>query len=181
MDTSEAVDLITGAVPRRAGTWADLGAGDGVFTRALAEVLGAGSRVYAVERDRRALVTLERRVARDMAGVIVVEADFTGPFELPGLDGVLDGILMANALHYVRDPGPLLARLAQRLSPGGRLVLVEYDRRGANRWVPFPIPVARLPELAASSGFSTPIVTATRPSAFGGDLYVAAADRIAAG
>jgi SAM-dependent methyltransferase len=180
VDTSEAVALIREAVPRRAGTWADLGAGDGTFTLALAQVLGAGSRIYAVERDRRALVTLGR-AARDMGGVIAVEADFTGPFELPGLDGALDGILMANALHYVRDPGPLLARLARRLSPRGRLVLVEYDRRGANRWVPFPIPIARLPELAASSGFSTPIVTATRPSAYGGDLYVAAADRIAVG
>jgi hypothetical protein len=51
VDTSEAVALIREAVPRRAGTWADLGAGDGVFTLALAEVLGAGSRIYAVERE----------------------------------------------------------------------------------------------------------------------------------
>jgi hypothetical protein len=57
-------------------------------------------------------------------------------------------------------------------------VIVEYDRRAANRWVPYPIAMTRLPDLAARAGLSAPMVTATRPSAFGGILYVAAADRI---
>ena len=178
MQTSEAVELIRSAVARRAGMWADLGAGDGTFTRALTDVLARGSRVYAVDRDARALATLKRWSAEKDADVITVVADFTTPFELPGLDGALDGMLIANALHYVRDAGAVLARLATRLRRGGRLVLIEYDRRGANRWVPYPIPLAHLPELAASAGFSTPVITATTPSAFGGDLYVAAADRL---
>ena len=50
MNTAEAVELIGGAIPRRAGTWADLGAGDGTFTRALVELLGLESR--EAERDR---------------------------------------------------------------------------------------------------------------------------------
>ena len=178
MQTSEAVELIRSAVARRAGMWADLGAGDGTFTRALTDVLARGSRVYAVDRDARALATLKRWAAEKDADVITVVADFTTPFELPGLGGALDGMLIANALHYVRDAGAVLARLATRLRRGGRLVLIEYDRRGANRWVPYPIPLAHLPELAASAGFSTPVITATTPSAFGGDLYVAAADRL---
>jgi SAM-dependent methyltransferase len=177
VNPAEAVDLIAGAVPRRAGTWADLGAGDGTFTRALVERLGPGSRIYAVDRDRRALATLARWAAKNAADVVTVVADFTEPFDLPGAAGALDGMFIANALHYVRAPGPVLARLASRLRPGGRLVIVEYDRRGANPWVPYPIPAARLAELAVSAGLSPPVVTATRPSSFGGDLYVAAADR----
>jgi hypothetical protein len=55
-------------------------------------------------------------------------------------------------------------------------VLVEYDRRAASRWVPYPIPTARLPALAGSAGLSPFTVTATRRSAFGGVLYAAAAD-----
>jgi SAM-dependent methyltransferase len=178
LNPSEAVDLIRGAVAQHAGTWADLGAGDGTFTRALAEVLERGSRVYAVDRDARALATLKRWASENEANVISVVADFTTPFELPGLEGALDGMLIANALHYVRDGGAVLARLAARLRVGGRLVLIEYDRRDANRWVPYPIPLARLPELTADAGFSAPEITATIPSAFGGDLYVAAADRL---
>ena len=94
-------------------------------------------------------------------------ADFTRPFELPGLEEPsLDGILLANALHFVPDAGVVLARLTKRLRPGGRVVFVEYDRRGASRWVPYPIPAAQLPALAASAGLSAPAITATRPSRF---------------
>ena len=182
MKAAEAVTLIAGAVPRRAGTWADLGAGDGTFTRALAELLGRTSRIYAVDRDARALATLERWAKKNAANVIPVAVDFTAPFDLPGLgDTMLDGMLFANALHFVRDPDVVLARLTARVRPGGRVVFVEYDRRAANPWVPHPIPADRLPLLAATAGLSTPVITATRPSAFGGNLYVAAADRVAKG
>ena len=182
VNTAEAVALIAGAVPRRAGTWADLGAGDGTFTRALVELLGQSSRIFAVDRDARALATLERWAKKNAANVTPVVGDFTTAFDLPGLgETLLDGILFANALHFVRDAEDVLARLAARVRPGGRVVFVEYDRRAASRWVPNPIPADRLPALAATAGLSTPVITATRPSAFGGNLYVAAADRVAKG
>ena len=182
VNTAEAVALIAGAVPRRAGTWADLGAGDGTFTRALVELLGQSSRIFAVDRDARALATLERWAKKNAANVTPVVANFTAAFDLPGLgEAQLDGILFANALHFVRDAEDVLARLAARVRPGGRVVFVEYDRRAASRWVPYPISADRLPALAATAGLSTPVITATRPSAFGGNLYVAAADRVAKG
>ena len=179
MNTREAVALIAGAVPAPVGIWADVGAGDGTFTRALVELLGPGSQIYAVDRDARAVAALARWASKQAANVIPVTADFTRPFELPGLEEPsLDGILLANALHFVPDAGPVLARLTKWLRPGGRVVFVEYDRRAASRWVPYPIPAARLPALAASAGLSAPAITATRPSSFGGVLYVAAADRL---
>ena len=33
------------------GTWADIGAGEGAFTLALADLLGPGGRIVAVDRD----------------------------------------------------------------------------------------------------------------------------------
>lgn len=182
MKARDAVDLIVEAIPRHGGTWADLGAGDGTFTRALAELVGPKSRIYAVDRDSGAVAALERWAREKAANVTPVMADFTLPFELPDLgDNKLDGMLFANALHFVRDAGAVLARLAAWLKPDGRLVLVEYDHRAASRWVPYPIPATRLPALATSAGLSTPVITATRPSAFGGDLYVAVAGRLAEG
>jgi SAM-dependent methyltransferase len=178
VDTPEAVALIAGAVPRRPGTWADLGAGDGTFTRALVQLLGPKSRIYAVDRDARAIAAIKRWAARAAASVTTVVADFTRPFDIPGLEEPrLDGILLANALHFVPDAAVALERLSAWVRPGGRVVVVEYDRRAASRWVPYPIPFARLVALTASAGLSAPVITATRPSAFGGILYTAAAER----
>lgn len=175
MNVREATELIRKAISSRGGTWVDLGAGEGIFTRVLVNLV-APTRVYAVDKDPRALAEVMRWAELESAQVIPVVADFSRLSELPGLNGgELDGMLLANSLHYVSDPEPVLARLVAWLRPGGRVVLVEYDRRKASRWVPYPIPVERWAELAASVGLSKPVITATRPSAFGGDLYVAGA------
>jgi ubiquinone/menaquinone biosynthesis C-methylase UbiE len=178
VNTTEAVELIAAAIPGRGGIWADLGAGDATFTRALARLLGPTSHIYAVDRDVEAVESLRRSSSKGTSPIIPVLADLTRPLELPGLEeALLDRVLMANTLHFVRDAEAVLASLVARVRPGGRIVLIEYDRRAASRWVPYPIPITRLPALARSAGLSTPAITATRPSAFGGMLYVAAADR----
>lgn len=179
MKLAQAIALLSDAVGGRTGVWADFGAGDGRFTRALARLLGPTSTIYAVDKDPRAIAELTALSQTDpsAARVIPLNADFTQPFQLPPPHDLLDGMLLANALHFVADAGGVLAQLAARLRPGGRVVLVEYDRRAANRWVPYPIPMARLYALAATAQLTVPVVTATRPSAFSGILYAAAADR----
>lgn len=176
MDSRDAVALLSSAIQTRGGTWADLGAGDGVFTRALAEVLGTGSRIYAVDRDARALESLERWASRSTHDVVTVTADFTRPFALAKLrNAKLDGLLLANSLHFVRDADAVLARLVESLKHGGHVVLVEYDRRAASQWVPYPIAIEHLPALAAAAGLSPFGVTGTLPSAFGGEIYTSIA------
>lgn len=180
METREALTLLEGAVPGRGGRWMELGAGEGTFTRALVALLGPDATIVAVDRDAGAIAELSEWAAREAPNVRPVEADFTRAAELHGMhiDGPLDGMLLANSLHFVRNADDILARLVSMLRPGGRVVLVEYDRRDANQWVPYPIAIERLPALAAAAGLSTPIVTATRPSAHQGTLYAAAADRL---
>ena len=56
MDNADHVRLLRGAVDP-GGTWADIGAGTGAFTLALAYLLGPGGQVIAVDRDRGALDT----------------------------------------------------------------------------------------------------------------------------
>ena len=178
MGPAQAIDLIRDAVRGTGTTWADLGAGSGTFTQALVALLGPTARIYSVDRDARAVAALGRWASASAPGVIPVQADFSERFELPGLNGEgLDGVLLANSLHYVSDAADVLARIAARLRPGGRLVVVEYVRRHADPWVPYPIPPERLSQLAMHAGVSEPVVTATRDSRYGGRLYVAAAER----
>ena len=172
MDVNDAVALIREAVGQGTGMWADLGAGTGTFTRALARILDAGSTIYAVDADAKAVASLRAVAARLPVRVIPVKADFARGLELPGLgDALLDGMLLANSLHYVRDAERLLPQLVERVRVGGRIVIVEYDRRAPSRWVPYPIEASRWPRLAESAGLSEATVTARAPSVYAGELY----------
>jgi SAM-dependent methyltransferase len=172
----DALALLRSALPAADGeSWADLGAGSGTFTRALAELVGPEGRVFAVDEDDAALDAVRAWAggARDRAPVTVVHADVTGPLELP----LLDGALMANVLHFVRDAEASVALASSYLRTGGRLVLIEYEGRRPGPWTPYPVSVARFRDLAAAAGLSPPEVVARRPSAFGGEIYVAVAAR----
>jgi SAM-dependent methyltransferase len=169
MHLDDAVALIAPAVPNTGGVWADLGAGRGTFTKALARLLGPGGRVHAVDRDAAAMASLRG------AAIAAHVADFTAPgveraLALPPLDGVL----LANALHFVpwEAQTPLLERLAAWLVPNGRLVVVEYDGRSPSRWVPYPVSLERL-GAATPAGMTAPVRVGERRSAYGGTMYAA--------
>ena len=170
MQTADAVALIRDAVEDGGNRWADLGAGRGTFTRALVEILGADGSVIAADRDAGSVAELQE-LAKTTPCVSVVEADFTQGIQLPPLDG----ILLANALHFVKDAGAVLARLVTSLEPGGRVVIVEYDKRAASLWVPYPIGIADLPKLAGAAKLSRFTVTDSRPSNYEGTIYCAVA------
>lgn len=196
MDIREAMELIEGAVLRDDGLpvgclWADLGAGSGTFTFALARLLGPGGRVVAVDREEAALAALRRGIrsrpepaapeakgsgnpAEGAASITPALGDFRELGAIDVLrDASLDGALFANALHFDPDPGGTLTSAAARLASGGRLVVVEYQDRPPNPWVPHPLPVARLQEVAVETGLAAPRVVGERPSSYGGVLYCA--------
>lgn len=177
MDSRDAARLIAPAV-HIGESWADLGAGTGTFTVALARLSGSTGRVYAVELEPSAvdaLRTVAREKAADRATIVVLRADFTEQLELPPLDGVL----LANALHFVdsEEQARVLRRLADRLVNTGALVIVEYDNRPPSRWVPFPISFTRLADLARIAALGAPEQIGRRRSMFGGSMYAARLSR----
>jgi trans-aconitate methyltransferase len=178
MHIRDALALIGPAVPRAVATWADLGAGSGMFTAALAEILEPGSRVHAIDRDEAAVASLRGLRVKTGVTITPMAADFAGDGPLPGIGvGTLAGLLFANSLHFVPDAAAVLTRLVELLERGGRVVIIEYDRRPASRWVPYPIPQEVLPALASAAGLTGFTVVATRPSRFSGMLYAASAVR----
>ncbi|HUG47276.1 MAG TPA: class I SAM-dependent methyltransferase [Candidatus Limnocylindria bacterium] len=171
MKHADHVALIRDGAEGAGPVWADLGSGSGAFTLALADVLGPQAVIHSVDLDKSAL----RQQAVDMAKrfpdarLVQQLADFSGPLELP----TLDGIVMANSLHFVRDKAQLLQGVLGHLRPGGRLVLVEYDTDQGNPWVPYPLSFRSWQRLAEEVGLRKTRLLASVPSRFLGSIYSA--------
>jgi SAM-dependent methyltransferase len=166
---ADLVALIDKGVTERGGRWADLGSGEGAFTLALADLLGPGSHITAIDRDAGAL----RHVERDRFPGVEIEtraADFTRPLALSNLDG----IVMANSLHFVRDRAPVLESVRELLRPGGTLIVVEYGSDRGNPWVPHPFSYTKWEAMAAQAGFVKTRLLRTIPSRHLGSIYAAA-------
>ncbi|MGE3412722.1 MAG: trans-aconitate 2-methyltransferase [Dehalococcoidia bacterium] len=182
LDHDDHVALLRGAIPAREGpseeprVWADFGAGWGAFTLALADLLGPGAEIHAIDRDAGALRRNAEAMRTRFPEVHATHhlADFTSPRDLERIAlPPLDGLLMANSLHFQPDPLAVVRLLRGHLKPGGRILLVEYNIHRGNPAVPHPIPYARWQQLAAEAGLDHTELLATRPSRFLREIYSA--------
>ncbi len=174
MDHADLVALLHDGVIAKGGRWADLGAGEGAFTLALADLLGPQADITAVDRDPGSLKRLASTGGKvPPADIQTVVADFTRPLSLSGLDGVV----MANSLHFVRDKAPVLASVRDMLRPGGTLIVVEYETDRGNPWVPHPFSFATWQRLAARAGFEQTRLLHRHPSRHFGSMYSAASTK----
>lgn len=171
MDHTDHVNLIRRGVEGAGPTWADLGAGSGAFTLALADLLGPTASIIAIDRDSGALRRNAAEMAREFPHVTVDYrvADFTRSLELP----LLDGMLMANSLHFQRDQSSVLQHIKAWLAPSARFVIVEYNTSRPNPAVPYPVPFERWQQLAAGAGFARTELLVRRPSRWHNEMYSA--------
>jgi ubiquinone/menaquinone biosynthesis C-methylase UbiE len=172
MDHTDHVDLLKPANLPSSGLWADFGAGSGAFTLALRELIGPEGTIYAVDKDRGVLRKLEaahRQRFSSTDHLIPLKQDFSRPFDLPPLDG----IVTANSLHYFKDQESILRHLRGFLKPNGALLLVEYNVDLGNLWVPHPFSFQTFRFLASHAGFSEPRLLKTIPSSFLREFYSA--------
>ena len=177
MDHSDHVFLLKPANLVAGGTWADFGSGNGAFTLALRELIGMDSTIYAVDKDRGALAQLDsahRARFKQSRNLIPLNQDFTHLGNLPALDGVV----MANSLHFFKDKERVLQHVHGLLKPNGLLLLVEYNVDSGNMWVPYPLTFATYKTLAPHAGFTEPRLLATIPSRFLKEFYSAVAYRV---
>jgi SAM-dependent methyltransferase len=170
MDLSVAIKLIEKGIDNNSyQVWADLGAGNGLFTQALATILHDKSTLYAIDKDEQALAAFNK-----LSGTVtlhkIVGNFIDDPLPLPPLDGVL----LANALHFVKHKINFAERLKKILKPAGRIILVEYDLETANQWVPYPISYLQLKSLSAAAGFTSVTRLAETPSRYSNHMLYAA-------
>lgn len=106
---------------------ADIGAGDGKYTFAAVERVGATGKVYATEIDAKKLAELRGEVAkRRLANVIVVESK-EADTNLPA--ACCDAIFLRRVYHHLTKPVEFDAGLVRSLKPGGRLAIIDFPPR----------------------------------------------------
>jgi predicted methyltransferase len=121
---SDAARLVTALQLQAGQIVADVGAGRGQLTVALARVVGPSGRVYATELDADRLRVI--RQAADSAGlsnVSVIEAHATRT-NLP--ERCCDALVLRLVYHHFSDPGRMNASLWHSLKPGGLLAVIEF-------------------------------------------------------
>ncbi len=173
MNHDDHVALLRDGIDQPGGVWADFGSGTGAFTLALADLIGPAGVIYSIEQDRSALAQQERvlRERFPQSSVHYRVADFTRPLR----DGVpaLDGIVMANSLHFHRSQEPIVELLKSYLRPQGRFILVEYNIEQGNSAVPYPMSYREWQVLASRCGLKHTQLLMTRPSRFLKEIYSA--------
>jgi SAM-dependent methyltransferase len=152
----------------RPQSWCDLGCGSGTFTAALAKLLAPGSAIHAVDLDDRALKGIPDRYEGVEVRKVVADLESTS-LRFPQVDG----ILIANALHFIREQHLFLTKL---LSVTDRFLIIEYERSRPTPWGPYPVGFERLCELFSGVGVDQVYKVTARASRFGGTMYSAFAN-----
>jgi ubiquinone/menaquinone biosynthesis C-methylase UbiE len=108
---------------------ADIGAGDGRYSFAAVEHVGASGKVIATEIDARKIAALKAEVKkRNLQNVTVMESA-EADTNLPA--GCCDAIFLRRVYHHLTKPAEFDAQLVRSLKPGGRLAIIEFPpRRG---------------------------------------------------
>lgn len=169
MELKHAIDLISFPVNQDVQTWADLGCGSGLFTKALASLLPQGSTIHAIDIDAKTL----QKIPKEYNGVNIDTSvmDFSlGEFPFNGIDG----ILMANSLHYLKAKESFVNRVMNALKQGGHFLLVDYDMNKANQWVPYPLPIIAAEEFFLKCNARSFQLLNKRKSIFGERMMYAA-------
>jgi predicted methyltransferase len=118
---------------------ADVGAGDGRYSVALAERVGEGGRVYATEVDPADLKKIEDRVRQENVGNVEIVRGTQASTELP--DACCSAILLRRVYHHFQDPRAMQASLRRALQDGGLLLVIDFAPKPWSR--PEGVPASR--------------------------------------
>lgn len=120
-------DKIVAACQIRAGmAVADVGAGTGLFTRMFAPLVGDKGQVFAVDISQEFVdhikQTARKEKLKNIQGV-VCKSESVG---LP--ESSVDLVFICDTYHHFEFPQKTMQSIHKALKPGGRVVLVDYQR-----------------------------------------------------
>lgn len=130
---------------------ADVGAGKGELTFALARGVGSKGRIFSTEIDPGRLRRLREAVdAAKLDNVTVVEA-YSSETGLP--PNCCDAIVLRRVYHHLTDPSGINAGLLRSLRPGGVLAVIDFPPPFFLSRGQFGVPAKTVISEVTSSGF----------------------------
>jgi len=105
---------------------ADIGAGTGLYTPLLAAYVGAQGRVYAVDIVPKFIELITTRAAERGLTQVTAVLGTDVSANLPPAS--VDAVLICDAYHHFEDYDSMMASIHSALKPGGRLVVVDFER-----------------------------------------------------
>lgn len=103
---------------------ADIGSGSGLFTRPMARAVGPTGTAYAVDIDPALLQIVERSAADEK--IPNVKTIRGSPAD-PKLPEPIDLAFVCDTLHHIEKPEAYLQTLKKYLTPGGRIVVIDFS------------------------------------------------------
>ena len=105
---------------------ADVGAGTGLYEPLFAAAVGTGGTVYAVDIAPRFIEYIATMAAeRNLTQITTILGDDRST----GLEeGSVDVVFVCDTYHHFEDHEAMLASIHQALRPGGKFVVVDYER-----------------------------------------------------
>ena len=102
---------------------AEIGAGGGELTVAIARHVGPGGRVISTELGADRVQRLRQAAEKGADNITVIEGH-ENRTNLP--DACCDAVFLRNVYHHFGDPPAMNASLLKSLKPGGRLAVIDF-------------------------------------------------------
>ena len=120
------MEIVAASGAKPGMTVADIGAGTGLFTMLFSDAVKPGGSVYAVDISPAFVEYIQETAKkRRVRNVTAILSDGTDT-QLP--EASLDLAYLSDVYHHFERPAETLASIRRALKPGGRMVVVDYER-----------------------------------------------------
>jgi len=120
---------------------ADIGAGSGYFSRRFAKAVAPTGIVYAVDIDPDMLYYIHKRAEKEnQHNIVTVLCSANDPMLAPQS---VDLVFICDTIHHITNRSDYYKRIQRCLKPGGRLAIVDFQKRKLPIGPPVEAKIAR--------------------------------------